>query len=310
MAGILWRYIMSNTVKINCIPTTPFVPVDRTPITQERMMDIFKGIRPALTFGGLDMNGVVIDINNERDPLYTMKLNKYKDGSPIPISFSKANVVRDIFGPDNGKEVNSVEFDRNKINEKVITEVSEMIFNAVANSIISENNKEIQLEMMRQQVAATKTVTAVHQQTKANYQEVTNPVQTADQQKSETAKKETKTDEKFDVKKALNSLTEEEYGSSCHTAISNSSVMAADGMIPDNWDIDEKLLVKIHNNLPIFKDLPFEKTKKLFESLGKIWLKAFGLFVLNNKTTTDNYIDPYGKDFDKYVNNPISREAL
>lgn len=301
---------MSNTVKINCIPTTPFVPVDRTPITQERMMDIFKGIRPALTFGGLDMNGVVIDINNERDPLYTMKLNKYKDGSPIPISFSKANVVRDIFGPDNGKEVNSVEFDRNKINEKVITEVSEMIFNAVANSIISENNKEIQLEMMRQQVAATKTVTAVHQQPKANYQEVTNPVQTADQQKSETAKKETKTDEKFDVKKALNSLTEEEYGSSFHVAISNSSVMAADGMIPDNWDIDEKLLVKIHNNLPIVKDLPFEKTKKLFESLGKIWLKAFGLFVLNNKTTTDNYIDPYGKDFDKYVNNHISREAL
>lgn len=301
---------MSNTVKINCIPTTPFVPVDRTPITQERMMDIFKGIRPALTFGGLDMNGVVIDINNERDPLYTMKLNKYKDGSPIPISFSKANAVRDIFGPDNGKEVNSVEFDRNKINEKVITEVSEMIFNAVANSIISENNKEIQLEMMRQQVAATKTVTAVHQQPKANYQEVTNPVQTADQQKSETAKKETKTDEKFDVKKALNSLTEEEYGSSFHAAISNSSVMAAEGMIPDNWDIDEKLLVKIHNNLPIVKDLPFEKTKKLFESLGKIWLKAFGLFVLNNKTTTDNYIDPYGKDFDKYVNNPISREAL
>lgn len=300
---------MSNTVKINCIPTTPFVPVDRTPITQERMMDIFKGIRPALTFGGLDMNGVVIDINNERDPLYTMKLNKYKDGSPIPISFSKTNAVRDIFGPNNGKEVNSVEFDRNKINEKVITEVSEMIFNAVANSIISENNKEIQLEMMRQQVAVTKTVTAVHQQPKANYQEETNPVQTAVQQKSETERKETKTNEKFNVREALNSLTED-CSSSFQGAIQNTAVRAAEGMIPDNWDINEKLLVKIHNNLPIVKDLPFEKTKKLFESLGKIWLKAFGLYVLNYNKISDSTCDPYGKDFDKYDNNPISREAL
>ena len=116
-------------------------------------------------------------------------------------------------------------------------------------------------------------------------------------------------DEKFDVREALNSLTEVEYVS-FHTAISNSSVMAAEGMIPDNWDIDENLLVKIHNNLPIVKDLPFEKTKKLFESLGKIWLKTFGIFVLNYNDITDNYIDPYGKDFDKYVNNPIPREAL